>query len=394
MARQPWTEALSQTNRALVRDGVALMGQPVRLKVRHKPLDDGSRAIDAYGLFDGAAKVTTRSTGISLTPGTYEVRLPEAVQQVRRLVEQTRLGEDTRAPRGWRNEQVLPAAGALARQMHEVRRVLTSRSENLGRCRPRQLKDQLRWMAICEQRAQQEGRELSMGLCLRALRDHYGGVDRSAYKKAVSIVRVVCQRLGLPDQLPEELTPRHRPSDVIRAIPSDALICERLKAIADPDEAREIYAVVAYGRRVAEIYYADWGDLRSNGYLMVYGSKTNKRGWSWPMPFGDEEIDLQGFRPRQWDALACVGKRPDPAREQQIRIQSSRISRLIQQRLGCSATDLRHRWGSVCLVDPRFARTSLDVIASAMCTSRNMLEKTYAREMPEYVETQLLPLLG
>ena len=47
MAGQPWTQALAAANRGLRRDGVLLMGQPVKLKVRHKPLEDGSRAVDA-----------------------------------------------------------------------------------------------------------------------------------------------------------------------------------------------------------------------------------------------------------------------------------------------------------------------------------------------------------
>lgn len=91
-------------------------------------------------------------------------------------------GEDTRAATGWARVS-LPSHGGLAQQMPQVRLHLTSRSEHLGRCRPRQLKEQLRWMAICEERAEAEGRELSIGLGLRALRDFYGGVDRPAFKK-------------------------------------------------------------------------------------------------------------------------------------------------------------------------------------------------------------------
>lgn len=383
MASQPWTTALTRINRGLARDGVALMGVPIKLKVRHKALDDGSRAIDVVGYFDGSAKEVTRATGMTLTPGTFEIRLPEAVDVAKQLVQRSLQGEDTRAPRGW-SRSTTPAHGALGRQMEEVRRYLTSRSENLGRCRPRQLKEQLRWMAICEERAEAEGRDLSMGVCLRALRDHYGGVDRPAYKKAAAIARLACCRLGLPDQMPDELMPRHRVEVEPRlAIPADEVICERLKAIEDAEEARIIYSVVVYGRRVAEIYYADWPNLRADGDLPVFAAKNGKRGMSWPVPFGDEQISLQGYRPPQWNALASIDRRPDPSKEAGIRLQSSRISRLIQRRLGCSATDLRHRWGSACLVDPRYEEDCME-IANAMLTSFQMFEDRYTREMREY----------
>lgn len=382
MAGQPWTQALAAANRGLRRDGVLLMGQPVKLKVRHKPLEDGSRAVDALGFFDGGAKATCRYTGVQLTPGTYEIRLLEAVEAVKRLVERTLQGEDTRAEKGWSRPST-PTHGALAQQMKEVRRYLTSRSENLGRCRPRQLKEQLRWLAICEERAEADGRELSIGLGLRALRDFYGGVDRPAYKKAAAILCLACRHLGLPDRIPEDLMPRHRPEVAPRVIPPDEVICERLKAIEDPEEARQIYAVVAYGRRVAEIYYADWPQLAPDGDLPVYASKNGKRGMSWPFPFGDEQIDLQGFRPPLWEELKSIDKRPDPQKEQAIRIQSSRISRLIKARLGCSATDLRHRWGSVCLTNPAYREDAME-IAAAMLTSMAMFKDRYVRELREY----------
>lgn len=358
------------------------MGEPVKLKVRHKPLDDGSRAIDAIGCFDRAGKASCRATGVSLTAGNYEIRLPEAIAALRDLVELARRGEDTRSPKGW-SKVPLPSHGALAKQMQQVRQHLISRSHNLRRCRPRQLKDQLRWIDICELRAEAEGREFSVGLGLRALRDFYGGVDRPAYKKAVSIVRLACRHLDLPDRVPDELMPRHRPEIESRKVPEDRVIAERIKAIKDPYEAQLIYAVVAYGRRVAEIYYADWPKLRPDGDLPVFAAKNGKMGMSWPVPFGDEQIDLQGFRPPCWDELQSVDKRPAPEKEALIRVQASRISRLIRSRLGCTATDLRHRWGIVCLTDPSYQEDAME-IAQAMLTSIHMLEKRYLRELRDY----------
>jgi hypothetical protein len=383
MPLQPWSEALAAANRSLRKEQVLLMGEPVKLKVRHKPLDDGSRAIDAVGFFDGGSKATCRSLGVSLTPGNYEIRLPEAIAALRRLVERSLLGEDTRSPRGW-GRAPLPTHGALAVQMEEVRRHLTSRSVNLGRCRERQLKEQLRWMKICAERAEAEGRELSVGLGLRALRDFYGGVERPAYKKAVSIVCMACKHLGLPDRIPEDLMPRHRAEIPPRTdIPDDQVIAERLKAIQDPYQAQLVYSVVAYGRRVAEIYYANWPKLRPDGDLPVYSAKTGKRGMAWTVPFGDEQIDLQGFRPPRWDELKSIDKKPDNKKEALIKAEASSISRLIKNKLGCTATDLRHRWAIVCLTTPSYQEDAME-IASAMGTSIKMFEDHYVREMREY----------
>ena len=80
--------------------------------------------------------------------------------------------------------------------MPQVRRHLTSRSEHLGRCRPRQLKEQLRWMAICEERAEAEGRELSIGLGLRALRDFYGGVVTASKDDAPAAVQAAIHNVA------------------------------------------------------------------------------------------------------------------------------------------------------------------------------------------------------
>jgi hypothetical protein len=64
----------------------------VKLKVRHKPMEDGSRAINVMGHFHGLAMVTCRYTGVRLAPGTYEIRLVEAVDAIKRLVELTMQG--------------------------------------------------------------------------------------------------------------------------------------------------------------------------------------------------------------------------------------------------------------------------------------------------------------
>lgn len=366
----------------LKQEGQALAGEPVRLKVRHRAQQDGSRPVDAVGFFDATTRVTTRYTGVTLSPGNYEIRLQEAEQKLRELVKQARQGLDTRIVRGLSRSSI-PAQGELARQMRDARNHLMSRSENLQRCRPRQLQQQLRWLAICEEWLMAQSRSMSVVGCLRALSEHYGGVESSSYKKASTIVRLVCRRLELPNDIPDELMPRHRYEPAVRAIPDDAQVCERLKGIEDPGEARLIYAVVVYGRRVAEIFYADWAKRKEDGDLPVFASKTGKRATSWPVPFGDEQIDLSRFRPPRWHELGCVDQKPDPQKARLIELESSRISRLIKTRLGCTATDLRHRWGSVCLVDPRYKEDAME-IAAAMLTSIGMLEKTYLREMREY----------
>lgn len=383
MPDQPWTRTLSQINRRLARDGVLLQGQPIKLKVRHKAREDGSRPIDVLGRFEGAGKDVSRSTGIALTPGTYEIRLEEALQEAVRLAERARQGEDTRSPRGWRSS-LEPAEGQLARQLAEARAHLKSRSEHLGRCQPRQLKEQLRWLDVMGQYAQQQGQPLSMALCLKGLQTHYNGVHSSAYKKAFSVAQLICKKLDLPARFPDELTPRYQYDPTPRTnIPDDSVICQRLKEIADTYEAQLIYSVVAYGRRVAEIYCADWPRIAKNGDLPVYAPKNKKRGMSWPVPFGDEAISLQDFRPPQWDELQSVDERPSGEKALRIKRQADNISRLICKRLGCTATDLRHRWGNVCITSPNYQEDLME-IASAMLTSINMIEKTYARELREY----------
>lgn len=383
MPATPWSSAVARVNRLLEAEGLRLRGQPVKLKVRHKPREDGSRAIDIVANFNAAQSPSTRFSGVTLSPGNYEIRLEEARSAAPRLVKRASEGEDTRAPRG-RPGPLLDSTGALARQIEEARRYLLHRSQHLGRCRPRQLRTQLQWLAISEGRAQRKGAELSMPLCLEALRDHYGGVSRKAYADAAALMRLVCGRLDLPTRIPDELVPTYRYEPQLRSdIPPDELISERLKAIDDPYQAQLVYSVVVYGRRVAEIYYADWSQLAPDGDLPVFSSKTRKRATSWPMPFGDEQICLTEFRPPRWEKLASIDRVPPPEVEEQIRVQASSISRLIKTTLGCTATDLRHRWGAACLTNPEVHEDAYE-IAAAMLTSIAMLEKTYTREMREY----------
>lgn len=383
MPEQPWTKTLSQLNRRLDRDGVQLHGQPIKLKVRHKAREDGSRAIDVYGRFEGPQKDATRSTGIALTPGTYEIRLDEAMQEALQLVERARQGEDTRAPRGWRPSQE-PAGGLLARQLNDARAFLKSRSEHRRLCGPRQLKDQLRWLQVMGDYAQQQGQALSMATCLRGLAAHFGGVDSSTYRKATTVAQMICKKLDLPEKFPDELIPQYQYDPKPRInIPKDSVISERLKNIQDPYEAQLIYSVVVYGRRISEIYYADWPNLAANGDLPVYAAKNKKRGMSWPIPFGDEDISLQGFRPPEWDELQSIDQRPTGEKARRIKAHADKISALIKKRLGCDATDLRHRWGIVCITSPDYQEDLIE-IASALLTSITMLEKTYIRELREY----------
>ncbi|MEA5474249.1 hypothetical protein VB716_08445 [Synechococcus sp. CCY9201] len=382
-AKTAWTNELTRLNHALGHQGPFLRARPIRLKVRSRPLEDGSRPVDVFGHFDQLERVTSRATGVAITPGNFEIRLPEARAAAEALVSRALEGDDTHAPRGWTG-RMKPSHGILARQVKDAKQFLIHRSDHLGRCRPRQLETQLRWLAICEARAQTLGRELSIRLCLEALREHYGGISGAPYKQACGILKKICERLGLPSVVPDDFVPRYRYEPQPRTdTPSDEEICCELKAVTDPDEARLIYSVVVYGRRVAEIYYADWPNLADDGDLAVFAAKNKKRATSWPMPFGDEQIDLQGFRPPRWDELASIDAVPDQTKADQIRIEASKISRLIPRRLGCTATDLRHRWGAACLTDPRIDEDAYE-IAAAMLTSMAMLEKTYTRELREY----------
>jgi hypothetical protein len=126
---------------------------------------------------------------------------------------------------------------------------------------------------------------------------------------------------------------------------------------------------------------------------MVYGIgfKNNVLGWSWVMPFGEEQICLKGFRPPMWNELKSPLQIPEADQLEKIRRKCNPYSRLIQRRLGCSATDLRHRWGSKAILSPRNGSANLMFIAKAMHTSTYMLEKTYTKELDLVGADQVRP---
>tara|TARA_B100001939_G_scaffold248020_1_gene215091 strand:+ start:576 stop:1103 length:528 start_codon:yes stop_codon:yes gene_type:complete len=147
-----------------------------------------------------------------------------------------------------------------------------------------------------------------------------------------------------------------------------------------------VYACVAYGRRNSELWHADWENLQDGApwKLPVFAPKNGKSGVSWVIPFGDEEISLKGFRPPEWDEVQSVFSiQEDPIKAARITALARDLGNLIIDRLGCEATDMRHRWGSVGLTSSKCNADPM-TLAKAMCTSYQMFESTYTREIRVY----------
>lgn len=381
----PWRALLTSLNRALKMEGVELHHQPVRLKVRtNRPLDDGSYAVDVLACWQPEAKVSTRSAGVSVSRVSFERQLLDAMGKARELVVAVKGGRDSR--RIFSAEAPLPelgrSRGMLRRQVEDCKGYLEARFKQ-GRCREAQYRRQLDLLSLCEAHAMRHGAGLTTASCAAALLEHYEGDLRAAsYKSGLDIMRAcVKNALGGSGQIPTELIPLYRYQPQLRDIPPDPVIAERLQAIADEAERRLIYAVVGYGRRVSEIYGVDWSTLADDSMVYGIGFKNEVLGWSWIIPFGDERIGLQGFRPPRWKELGSPLRLPSAEKLDAIKRHCSGLSRLIRRRLGCTATDLRHRWGAQAILNPRNGQANLMLIAKALHTSTAMLEKAYTKEL-------------
>ena len=124
--------------------------------------------------------------------------------------------------------------------------------------------------------------------------------------------------MGLPMQLPNEVVPTCESKPKDRLIPSDAILCKRFKAIKDPYVQKLLYACVAFGRRNREIYSMDYDNIqKKDGITMmyVYSNKTKSNGITWCLPFGDEQVDLSGFEPPEWETLKTIDREADESLE-------------------------------------------------------------------------------
>ena len=113
--------------------------------------------------------------------------------------------------------------------------------------------------------------------------------------------------------------------------------------------------------------------------MYVYSNKTKSNGITWCLPFGNEQIDLTGFRPPEWETLKTIDCEADQSLKTAYAKQSAQITELCKDHLGCHPFDLRHRWCCKALIDGN----NEFHVAEAMGTSPEMIRKTYAREIAQ-----------
>ena len=401
MPRQPWANSVKSFNAALASEGITVGGQRIKLKVRSRLNADGSRLVDAVGMWNPDKEtVTTRSTDISICEGDYAVKLPQAFERTKELATAANAGADTKQARSTRTENLVSSrkASPLALKIAEAKSIIDERTKlHLpGRkCGADQYERHIRHLRIIESFLAKAGRGMTMDSVCDALLDHYQDPSKKNYKDAVVLFRGVLQRMGISTVMPDEKhgTYMYAPKD--RAIPSDAVIAKRLMAITDPYERQLIYACVGYGRRNSEIWHADWDNLQEEApwKLPCFAPKNGKTGVSWIIPFGNEKISMKGFRPPEWEECNSVFTKATGPKKEKIKNLSRSLGLLIRNRLGCEATDLRHRWGIVGLTSPKVKADPM-TLAKAMCTSYQMFENTYTKELHIFQMADFNPMAG
>ena len=391
MATTAWGSTIRNLNKQLKLDGIQLNGDSVVLKARSRKSLDGAHPVDAVGLWNPASlKVSTRATDVAITETNYVLELPKAYDRLLELVAAAAKGVDTRQQRGGEGTEGLPRAkfaSALSGQLQELRRLIDERQNpntRGRRCGPDQYERHIKHLRIIEGYLVQSKRGLSGDSVSTALLQHYeGDTGRKNYRDAIVLFEGLLKRMELPSAIPVGNEPTYRYVAPTREFPEDAVICERLKAIKDPYEQQLVYACVVYGRRNSELWSANWDQIGEDfpHTLPLFAPKNKLLGLSWQMPFGDEQINLKGFKPPRWNSLKHPGKAPtDLVLKAEIAKEASKLSELVRRHLGCTATDMRHRWGSEALTNPK-CTASAEVIARGMCTSMGMLEKIYSREL-------------
>lgn len=394
MATQPWGSTIRTLNKQLTIDEVVLNGSKVFLKVRARPNVEGLRPVDAVGLWDPtSSKVSTRACDVAVNEMNYARELPKAYDRLLELVAAAADGVDTRQQRVDSSAADLPRAKeatALAKQLHELRELIDERrSPNTRgrRCGAEQYERHIKHLRIIEGYLVSHKRTLTGDSVSTALLHwaYDGNVSRKNYRDACILFEGLLKKMGLPCAIPKANQPTYKYVAPTRDFPEDGVICERLKAIKDPEEQKLVYACVVYGRRNSELWSANWDQLGDEAphTLPIFAPKNMKTGLSWQLPFGDEQIDLKGFKPPRWNSLKHLTKRPEGALKDEITKEAGKLSELVSRHLGCTATDMRHRWGSEALTNPKCTANS-DVVARAMCTSVAMLERTYTMEMLQH----------
>ena len=381
----PWGSAIRTLNKELKQSGYTLNDQPVRMKVRSRVSDDGSQMVDALGFWDSTStKPQVRSTGIGITAGSYEKQLPLALAKTKELIETCREGYDTKQTRKAPEPRITTKTGSrLSAQMEKARAFLNHRHTKRGTT-VATLDRHLMALDRVESYINRTGKDLRLETAARAVLEHRGSITKKNYGDDIDILRAVCSHLEVSVALPLELDPTYKYEPGQRTYPSDETIAQRLMAIKDPYTKQLIYSVIGFGRRISEIWGMDWDGLMADGQITVEASKNRMVGGSWLVPFGDEQISLKGFKPPHWEELNYLGQgKPSKDQQEPIKREANRISQLVSRHLGCTATDMRHRWPVAVLTNPEYSADPYS-IAKAMCTSMQQLEKTYSRELVAY----------
>ena len=382
----PWNAQLKRANKYLRSNSqLFLSDKRCRLRVKTKPSESGHHAIDLDGLWRGNEKETSRRLHTPMRVNKVQDSLTRALKEAEELIALGQLGRDTRRNLETYDRTALSFSPlAQKNQLKNAKRYLMDRGET-KRLSQTSLRAQIRWTDICFAWAAEESRNISLEVCADALLAFYGDRRRKTYRNAFDIMRKVCEHLGQPTGVRENQKPAYVYQPVSRTnIPNDAVLWERLNAIRDEDLKKHVYAIAVYGHRIMQIYSTDWNTYdKETGYVSYWATKNNYGCCAVPCPFSDGElIDLSDWRPQNYKELFVTGKRPDGEVLQKWEARSTVLSREVQECMGVSATDLRHRYCSVSLMTGLHTAATC---AAAVGNSASMIEKTYARELHLYV---------
>ena len=343
---------------------------------------------------------TPTATDIKLHPTDWITTWGQLEPIVRDIIRRANNGTSCRVADRRSSAVVIPTSTPIGKQIAEAREIVmkkgnpnaTLKDGTKGRkCNQKQLNKHLAVISKIGQVLVDNKKSLSVESAARVLlqtnqRDGKYTIEQvrasKLYKDELDIVKFACREMGLPMQMPNEVVPTWKSKPKDRLIPSDATLCKRFKAIKDPYEQKLLYACVAFGRRNREIYSMDYDNIqKKDGITMmyVYSNKTKSNGITWCLPFGDEQVDLSGFEPPEWETLKTIDHEADESLESMYATQSAKITELCKDRLGCYPCDLRHRWCCKALIDGN----NEFHVAEAMGTSPEMIRKTYARQIAQ-----------
>lgn len=389
----PWRQELKAANKVLKTKRYFLMDERCRLRINPKADKNRCHHIQLDGKWRGSEKETSRRLFTKLKEDDIQGSISRALTEAKELITKGQIGQDTRRNLETYDARPLQRATlSQAAQRDKALEFIGIRGENKHNG-DRTMTRQEVWVDLCFAHIAKYKQRVSIDSFAEALLNHYGDRSRKSYKDAMFIMQSVCTHLQEPDKLSEALKPTYRyqvkPN---RFIPDDNVIAERIDAIKDEEEKRLVYAIGVYGHRIMQIYSTLWDKLNpQNGWVPYWATKSNKECLGIPCPFGDLRVDLSGWKPENFEELFVYGERPS-GKVAILRDQRSTVlSNLVTARLNLSATDLRHRYGSVSLLTGLHQNAS--ECAHAMGNSAAVVEKTYAIEIKMYKRRQHEELL-